>query len=92
MPRGWHNATVGLPPGISEASVRIAASESPIWVMYSLGLDIGEVALGYHLIARSIFLWAEDLLFEYAFLPELTWGQRGWLNPATVCPARRAVS
>jgi hypothetical protein len=62
----------GLPPGISEASVWTAPPASRSWVTYSLGLDIGEVALGYHLIARSISLSAEDLLFEYAFLPELT--------------------
>ena len=35
-----------------------------------------------HLIARSISLSAEDLLFEYAFLPELTEEAHGeiWLN------------
>jgi hypothetical protein len=39
-------------------------------VAWSLDLDIGEVALGYHLIARSVILYAKDLLFEYAFAPE----------------------
>ena len=69
MPRGWH-ATVRLAPGINEvaASVRIPASET--FVPYPLDLDVGEVADGYSLIARSISLSATYLRFEFAFAPE----------------------
>jgi hypothetical protein len=71
-----------LGTGLAEASVGTAALEPGSWVTYSLDLDIGEVALGYHLIARSVSLSAEDLLFEYAFLPGLTDEARKdvWLN------------
>ena len=49
---------------------------------YPLDLDIGEVALGYHLIARSVSLTDENLFFEYAFVPEPTEEARQevWLN------------
>jgi hypothetical protein len=61
------------PAGIRRggASIRPAAARPPE-VTYSLGLDIGEVAPGYHLIARSVSLTDENLFFEYAFAPELT--------------------
>jgi hypothetical protein len=49
--------------------------------MYSLDLDIGEVALGHHLIVRSISLTDENLLFDYAFVPELTEEGRGEVGP-----------
>jgi hypothetical protein len=39
---------------------------------FSLDLDIGEVADGYHLIVRNTSLTAENLLFGYAFVPELS--------------------
>jgi len=48
--------------------------------VYSLDLDIGEVADGYHLIVRSISLTDENLFFEYAFAPELTEDAQVWLN------------
>jgi hypothetical protein len=81
-PHGWPNAPADLQPGISEGgeSFRASVPESP--VTWSLDLDIGEVALGYHLIARGVSLFAEDLLFEYAFAPELTEEahREVWLN------------
>ena len=49
-------------------------------ITYSLDLDIGEVADGYHLIARNISLSAEHLLFEFAFVPERTEEAEDWLN------------
>jgi hypothetical protein len=51
-------------------------------VRFLLDLDVGEVALGYHLIARAVSLTATDLLFEYAFRPELTdeAHEEVWLN------------
>jgi hypothetical protein len=83
MPLGWPKATVGLRPGINEiaASVPIMVPEPLSWVTYSLDLDIGEIALGHHLIVRSISLSAKDLLFESDFLPELA-DDAGevWLN------------
>jgi hypothetical protein len=83
IPPGWPNATAGLRPGINEvaASVRIAAPKRSNRVMYSLDLDIGEVALGHHLIVRSISLTDENLLFDYAFVPELTEEGRGEVGP-----------
>jgi hypothetical protein len=47
-----------------------------------LDLDIGEVALGYHLVVRSVSLSDESLFFEYAFAPELAdeASQEVWLN------------
>jgi len=77
MPRGWPYATADLRPGINEvaASTRTPAPTPETWVTHPLDLDIGEVADGYHLIARSISLSAEHLLFEFAFAPEPT-GQR----------------
>ncbi len=50
-------------------------------VTYSLDLDIGEVALGHHLIVRSISLSDDNLLFEYAFAPELTEEERQEVRP-----------
>ena len=63
--------THGWAKPLGGASVRPAAPQPPE-VSYSLDLDIGEVADGYHLIVRSISLTDENLLFEYAFAPELT--------------------
>jgi hypothetical protein len=82
MPHGRHNATAGLPQGINEggASVRTAAPAPSGSVTYSLDLDIGEVADGYHLIVRSISLTDENLLFEYAFVPEPTEVAEVWPN------------
>jgi hypothetical protein len=50
------------------------------WVTHSLDLDVGEVAEGYHLIARSISLSAKHLLFEFSFAPERAEGAAVWLN------------
>jgi len=65
-------STADLRPGTGRGRPRArpAALELPE-VVYDLDLDIGEVALGYHLIALSVFLTDENLLFEYAFAPEL---------------------
>lgn len=78
MPHGLH---VGLRPGINEldppdprlgaASVRIAAPKPRSRVTHPLDLDIGEVALGHHLIARGISLTEENLILEWAFVPEV---------------------
>jgi hypothetical protein len=82
MPQGWPYATVRLPPGISEvaAIARTPVPAPETWVTHPLDLDIGEVADGYHLIARSISLSAKHLLFEFAFVPERTGEAEVWLN------------
>jgi hypothetical protein len=69
--------------GLSKASPRIPVPEPIDWVVrYPLDLDVGEVALGYHLIAKGVSLSDEDLLFEYAFAPELSEEahEEVWLN------------
>jgi hypothetical protein len=83
IPHGRPNATAGLRPGINEvaASVRIAVPKRSNPVTYSLDLDIGEVALRHHMIVRSISLTDENLLFHYAFVPELTEEERGEVWP-----------
>jgi hypothetical protein len=83
MPPGWPNAT-GLRPGINEAeaSVRTPAPKPRSGGAYSLDLDIGEVADGYHLIVRSISLKGENLLFEHAFVPEVPGEALGELWPS----------
>jgi hypothetical protein len=82
MPQGWPYAAGRLPPGINEAaaSARAPAPAPQTWVTHPLDLDIGEVADGYHLIARSISLSAKDLLFEFAFAPEPAGEAEAWLN------------
>ena len=82
MRQGWPYAAVRLPLGISEvaASAGTPAPAPGTWVTHALDLDIGEVADGYHLIARSISLSATDLLFEYAFVPEPAEEAEVWLN------------
>jgi hypothetical protein len=83
MPQGWPYAATDLLPGINEvaASTRRPPAPKPhSWVTHPLDLDIGEVADGYHLIARSISLSAEHLLFEFAFAPERTGEAEVWLN------------
>jgi len=72
MPPGWPDAA-GLQPGINEveAGVRLAAPKRSNPVTYSLDLDIGEVALGHHLIARGISLTDDNLILEWAFVPEV---------------------
>jgi hypothetical protein len=69
-------------PGISEGGEIFRPTIPAPLVTWPLDLDIGEVALGYHLIAGSVSLYARDLLFEYAFAPELTEKAHGevWLN------------
>ena len=78
--RDWLNS--GLLPGINEvaASARAKAPAPEAWVAHALDLDIGEVADGHHLIARSISLSARHLLFEGAFVPEPAEGAQVWLN------------
>lgn len=82
MPQGWPYATAGLQQGINgvAASARTLAPAPETWVTHPLDLDIGEVADGYHLIARSISLSAKHLLFEFAFAPERAKGAEVWLN------------
>jgi hypothetical protein len=81
-PHGWPNAPAGRQPGISEGGEIFRVTLPEPLVAWSLDLDVGEVALGYHLIARSVALFAKDLLFEYAFTPELTEEahREAWLN------------
>ena len=72
----WAAPTGDLSTGITGSplegpSLRPAAPQRAE-ARYSLDRDIGEVALGYHLIARSVSLTDENLFFEYAFVPELT--------------------
>ena len=59
-------------PGITEApaGIRVAVPERPSPVTYPLGLDIGEVADGQHLVVRSIALAGQGLLLDFAFAPE----------------------
>jgi hypothetical protein len=78
MPHGWD---AGLRPGINEldptdprlgaAGVRIAAPKPRGRVTHPLDLDIGEVALGHHLVVRGISLTSENLILEWAFVPEV---------------------
>lgn len=70
------------PPGINEtaAGARMAATTSENWTVHPLDLDIGEVAHGHHLIARSIALSPKHLHFEFAFAPERAKGTEVWLN------------
>jgi hypothetical protein len=81
-PQGWPHAVTGLLPGINEveAGARLPAPAPEAWVAHPLDLDIGEVADGYHLIAQSISLSAEHLLFEFAFVPERAEEAEVWLN------------
>jgi hypothetical protein len=81
-PQGWPWAIAGRLPGINEMAegTRLPARERHSWVAHSLDLDIGEIADGYHLIARSISLSAKHLLFQFAFAPERTGEAEVWLN------------
>jgi hypothetical protein len=78
MPQGWPYAGARLPPGVNEATAfaRATAPAQETWVTHPLDLDIGEVADGYHLIARSISLSARHLRFEFGFVPER---MSGWV-------------
>jgi hypothetical protein len=82
VPQGWPFAAVRPPPGISEAAAsgRIPGLVPEAWVTHPLDLDIRDIADGYHLIARSISLSAEHLLFEFAFAPERSEEAEVWLN------------
>jgi hypothetical protein len=60
------------------ASVPAAVPEPSDSVTYPLDLDIGEVADGYHLIARGVSLRRENLIFEWAVVPEPTEGAQVW--------------
>jgi hypothetical protein len=72
----------GTPPGINVAAGfdRIPAQAPETWVTHPLDLDIGEIADGYHLIARSIALSPKYLLFEFTFAPGRGEGAHIWLN------------
>jgi hypothetical protein len=79
----WSYPVSEPPIGVlSTASPRVPVGEPGDWVRFPLDLDIGEVALGYHLIARGVSLSDQDLLFEYSFAPELSeeGHQEVWLN------------
>jgi hypothetical protein len=82
VPQGWPLALADLRPGVNEAAAitRPLAPKPHSWVRHPLDLDIGEVADGCHLIARSISLSAQHLLFEFAFAPERTGEADVWLN------------
>jgi hypothetical protein len=54
-------------PRSGEAS----ASKRSDPVTYSVALDIGEVADGFHLVVRSISLTDDQLLFDFVFVPEV---------------------
>jgi hypothetical protein len=71
-----------LRSGISEGGEIFRVTLPEPLVTWSFNLDVGEVADGYHLITRSVSLYAKDLLFEYAFSPELTEEahRKVWLN------------
>jgi len=82
MPQDWPYAAAEVPPGINEvaANARTPAAKPETWVTHPIDLDIGEVADGYHLVARSISLSAKDLRFGFAFVPEWAEGVEVWLN------------
>ena len=82
MSQDWPYPTADVPPGINEvaANARTTAAKPVTWVAHPIDLDIGEVADGYHLIARSISLSPKDLLFEFEFVPERAEGAKVWLN------------
>lgn len=77
---GWPRAPVRLPPGINEVAPGARAPVAETWVTHPLDLDIGGVADGFHLIARSVSLSAKHLRFEFAFTPEPSNGAEAWLN------------
>jgi hypothetical protein len=69
---GWAMPLADLPPEVRRrAEIDRAGALKPPEVMYSLDLDVGEVADGHHLIVRSIALKGQNLLFEHAFVPEV---------------------
>jgi hypothetical protein len=87
--RRLHDRTTGSPleirlgsEGRRTSDTKPSSSAPSSSVRFLLDLDVGEVALGYHLIARAVSLTATDLLFEYAFRPELTdeAHEEVWLN------------
>jgi hypothetical protein len=80
VPRRVRQAPADAPPGISEAAAGARIPAPAPEVAYPLDLDVGEVADGYHLIARSITLYPQYLLFEFAFDPERATGALVWLN------------
>jgi hypothetical protein len=49
----------------------------PSRVTHPFDLDIGEVALGYHLIVQGIALTDRKLILEWAFVPEVADGASG---------------
>jgi hypothetical protein len=81
-PHARPNVPADLRAGITEGGDGFRVTIPEPLVTWPLDLDIGEVASGYHLIARSVSLYAKDLLFEYTFSPELTEEahREVWLN------------
>lgn len=81
-PQEWPHAVADAPPGINEAAAnaRTPVAKPETWVTHPIDLDIGEVVDGYHLIARSISLSTQQLLFEFAFAPGRAEGADAWLN------------
>jgi hypothetical protein len=79
---GCHDRTTGWGISLGPATRQASHPEPPSSVRFSLDLDVGEVALGHHLIVRAVSLTAKDLSFEYAFRPALTEEahKEVWLN------------
>jgi hypothetical protein len=68
----WLMRVADMPPEMRRlAESRHAEAMKPPEVTYPLDLDVGEVAVGYHLIVRSISFKAESLLFDFVFVPEV---------------------
>jgi hypothetical protein len=83
LPRDWPYVTAGLRPGINEvgASARPPALEPREWVTHPLDLDIGDVALGHHLIVHGITLTDDNLILEWTFVPEVAEEEHGEVWP-----------
>jgi hypothetical protein len=81
----------GLEPGINELDpTDPRAGAAGVWrrgpgpselVTYSFDLDIGEVALGHRLFARGISLTDDNLILEWAFVPEVAEEEHGEVWP-----------
>jgi hypothetical protein len=99
MPDGWHaglevgiNVLEPTDPRFEALRVGSAAPKPSESVTYPFDLDIGEVALGHHLIAQGISLTGDNLILEWAFVPEVSEEEHGdvWPNMhygADVSPA-----
>jgi hypothetical protein len=72
-------ARAGSDEGWAEAWA--AAAALPSRVTHPLDLDIGEVALGHHLIVQGITLAGTSLILEWAFVPEVAEEDHGEVWP-----------